>query len=294
MLSLVAFKGSVHCLFLLLLFLAFAFLMKYLTSRRGLTRGEPKEQQLAARFLSVYAITLGRGRDGLFTAIAPTLREMVRFNPDLEVRAQAANALAMVCYVSTTGLTSSLEILTFFGEFFDQEETSPLHNILDAWGLLLTKVPHEEIRDHIFPNFVGKIIPFLRDQSLDVRQAAGEVFALLLELQREIDMEANETEQEETIPLEEYEGYFDVNEVLDILEELKSSNARFTAKKERTKQRNVFKDIESGVVGGWAPKEKLVFQHQQVVFRSWAEYRMLAAFRDALSTGLQHHFVVCL
>lgn len=257
---------------------------------KGITRGEPKEQLLACRLLSVYAITLGRGRDGLYLSVSPSLREIIRFNADLEVRSQATISLAMTCYVSTTGPTSSLDLLTFFGEFFDQAETSIVFkHIFDSFGLLLTKVPLEEIRDNFFPNYVGKIVPFLRDPSLDVRQAAGELLALLLELQREVDLKENESE--ELPALEEYEGYFDVSEVLGLLEELRSSNARFTSKKDRSKQRNVFKDIENGVVDGFAPKEKLVFKHQQVVFRSWAEYRMLSAFRDALSIGLHTHFV---
>lgn len=280
---------------------------------RGLSRGEAKEQQLASKLLSVLVATYGRGQDNLYAAMSPTLREMVRFHADPEVRRLVTSTLALLGFVSTTGHSTALELLILYGELLEKVDEAPAGDeeedtakasssasfkkaLLDGFGLLSTKMPLDDIQDNVFPNYVGKVVSFLRDPSLDVRQAAGELLCLLLELQREVDRRdappsTEDGESNDVTPIEDYEGYFEVSELLDTLSALKTSNTRFTSKKDRSKQRNVFTDIEAGVLEGFAPKEKLVFQHQQVVFRSWAEYRMLEAFREALATGLQTHFV---
>eukprot|EP01102_Stenamoeba_stenopodia_P008487 TRINITY_DN2441_c0_g6_i1.p1 TRINITY_DN2441_c0_g6~~TRINITY_DN2441_c0_g6_i1.p1 ORF type:complete len:445 (+),score=138.50 TRINITY_DN2441_c0_g6_i1:296-1630(+) len=251
---------------------------------RGLMRGSPKEQQLSARLLSLVAVTLGESQDHLYATIAPTLREIIKSGTEATVQAEAVNTIGAVCFVSTTDPSHPHELILFLQEFFDQDVKFQ-KNVLNAWSMMMLMVSEEEVQHTYFPDNAEKIASLLKNSSLDVKQAAGEAIALLLEIIRDAEEEAGEE-----FDINNYD-YFDVNETLELLEDLSRENNRFVSKKELSAQRNTFKDIYAAVQNGTVPSTTLVFQHQKVSFTSWADVKKLELFRDILGTGLQHHFV---
>ncbi len=79
-------------------------------------------------------------------------------------------------------------------------------------------------------------------EDMDIRIAAGETLALLFDVLREI----SETEDQD-FDLYDYDGFVDIAELLEKLKDLSASSSQHISKKDRAKQKSVFKDILKSV-----------------------------------------------
>jgi len=62
-------------------------------------------------------------------------------------------------------------------------------------------------------------------------------------------------------------------------------------KKDKDKQRNIFKQISSYLFENISPEEVLSFKHQKFTFDTWTSIHQLNFFRECLGEGLHIHFV---
>jgi len=151
---------------------------------------------------------------------------------------------------------------------------------IHAWSLLVTTVETKHVYDVVVPDNLQKIAEFLNDANVDVRYAAGEALAMLIEIIRDVEGEEFE--------LSKLNGYIEVDDVLDTLFAL--SSEKMKAKTEKEKQRVPFRDIQTSIENGTVPDSTLSFKNQKFTFSTWLQLRQLEAVRDTLGTGLQLHF----
>lgn len=251
--------------------------------KRSIKKGGPNERVLACQLLSVITITLGTSADHLYKEMRPMLEEIISFNSSFTVKSAAADALTTLCFIGDTDEEETLSCMSLYEGFFETESYEFLTHILEDWALLATTVSLNNIRDRVFPETLPKLADLLDAENLEIRQAAGENIAMLFEYQRDIEKEA--------FDLFDYDGYVDLNDLINKLRSLSSENVRYIAKKERIKQRSTFRSICSSVEEGTLPEEVLSFKHQKISFSGWSKIKQLNFFRNSLSTGFHAHFV---
>jgi len=246
-------------------------------------KGVPTERELAARTLSLFSITDGPSEE-LFKTFSPILTEMAN-NPDnlFSVRGAMIECLAILCFISISDEQTVEDLTTMIEEKLLQidHDFQFLTTCIKPWFLLVSLLPAATTAHVVLPRFISQLSELLQLENLDLRHQVGEAIALLVEANREI---------EEDFQFQDLDGYLDVSELLMKLDQLAEESNRYQAKKERSKQKSLFKTIRSSIELGTTVSEDLTIQHQSVHFEGWAELCQLNMFRDVLSIGFQHHF----
>jgi Interferon-related developmental regulator (IFRD) len=140
-----------------------------------------------------------------------------------------------------------------------------LESVLFSFGLLYTRTDSPPGKDN-FEEIMDKHMELLDGNSIDVRIAAGENLALMLE--------ASETE------------YDSFGELLQKTVELFKESNKYVAKKDRVSQKLAFRNILESIKGGINPTLGLKFGNQSVTFSGWEKIRQLEFLRNTIKEGL--------
>ncbi|KAF9994688.1 Interferon- developmental regulator 1, partial [Entomortierella chlamydospora] len=157
-----------------------------------------------------------------------------------------------------------------------------------------------------FNNIIPGAKELLEHPSVEVRVAAGEAIALMLEIldnyqrqrddgefsdDEEVQEEYNEDDPED---IDEVTGdfrYDDLNGLVAALGALSTDSSRHRSKKERSAGRSAFRDILKSVESGEQPTESLKMKDFDIEFDGWVEIVQLHYLRERLTSGFQTHFV---
>jgi len=96
-------------------------------------------------------------------------------------------------------------------------------------------------------------------------------------------------QKKKNTPLFLFNGYFEVDSVIDLLRSSDAHQQRKINKKDREKQRHGFKETLSALQEGKSPRITMTICGQQFVFDDWKSIKRLSIFRHLLGTGLQIH-----
>jgi len=215
-----------------------------------------------------------------FKAVSSVFENVINdSNEPPAIRNEAINALAMLCFVGCTDQEGTYSIMNLFKGLFDTHDLAS--NALQAWGLLLTTSDIVHVCDDVIPDSLSVITAFLSDPDVNIRIAAGENIALLLEFQR------THVEDADVFSLG---GIIDVEEMISKLTGLAKEKDRHQSKKGQSKQRSIFKDLLRSINDGEPPSISLAFKNFKVDFTSWKQVKQLDFFRISLAGGLQTHF----
>lgn len=121
---------------------------------------------------------------------------------------------------------------------------------------------------------INNLIGLLHSQHLDVRMAAGEAIALVLETGRTHDPDF----------LDDYIGV-----LIDVTRTLATDSAKFRAKRDRKTQRATFRDVLRYVEEEVMPETTVRFDSERLSMDSWSEHAMYAALVGALGSGMEAH-----
>jgi len=251
--------------------------------KKGIKKGSPKEQQLSAQASSLMCITLGAEEaEEIYRDLSPIYKELIHNNADEQVCSTFVEDYAMNCFIGNPEEADTISSMELLQDVFNRPTGGAelRSHAIHAWSLLVTTVDTKHVYDVVVPDNLQKIAEFLKDEHVDVRYAAGEALALLIEIIRGVE--------DEEFELGKLNGYIEVDDVLDTLYNLSSEKVK--AKTEKEKQRVPFKDIQNSIENGTVPDSTLSFNHQKFKFSSWLQLRQLEAVRDTLGTGLQLHF----
>jgi len=164
----------------------------------------------------------------------------------------------------------------------DKETSCYFQSALDMWCLMMTFVDSDVIVDEVIPSHVAGIVELLSCDDLNVRLAAGEALALLCN---------TVSKKEENMNYSPYfwNGYFDVEEIVSLLQSTDAHQQRKISKKDREKQRHGFKDTLAALEEGTSPIVTMTINAQQFSFDDWKSIKRLSIFRHLLGTGFQPH-----
>ncbi|KAG0057558.1 Interferon- developmental regulator 2 [Gryganskiella cystojenkinii] len=294
--------------------------------KKSLKKGGTRETVLAANVIALVFITIGEDDEKMFTDLAPLLKYTITNHEQNEVKAACTHCLGTACFISSTPQPSHLptyELLNFFSEIAisggasvnASQNGDTLAAALEAFsvlyaGLFANLGPKQLTMQarRYFNNIIPATKTMLEHPSVEVRVAAGETMALMLEIlehyQRQRDdgefsddeeNKASETyNEDDPEDLEEVTGdfrYDDLDGLVAALGALSTDSARHRSKKERSAGRSAFRDILKSVESSERPHESLRLKEYDVDFDGWVEILQLHYLRDRLTSGLQTHFV---
>jgi len=255
--------------------------------KQGLSSGIVREQVLSSSLLSLLCITCGTSWKPLFETLSQTMIQYILKSDHFEVRSAYLEAFCICCFVWVEEyLTKSC--LGLLEQIIVNEEKVPVdkdtscffQSVLDMWCLIMTLVEDETIVDEFIPSHIGGIVDLLSSDDINVRLAAGEALALLCNT-------VAKTEEGYTPYF--WNGYFEVEEIVYLLQSTDAHQQRKINKKDREKQRHGFKDTLAALEEGTSPRVTMVINGQHFSFYDWKSIKRLSSFRHLLGTGFHTH-----
>jgi len=237
--------------------------------------------------LSLLCVTCGLSWKSLFEPLTHTLVQCFLKSDNFELRSSSLEAFCICCFVyaDESQINSCLKLLEQIivneDKLPNDKETSCyFQSALDMWCLMMTFVDSDVIIDEIIPSHVVGIVDLLSCDDLNVRLAAGEALALLCNT-------VSKKEEEYTPYF--WNGYFDVESVVILLQSTDAHLQRKVSKKDREKQRHGFKDTLAALNEGSSPEVTMTINAQHFSFDDWKSIKRLSCFRHLLGTGFQTH-----
>ncbi|KAF8928419.1 Interferon- developmental regulator 2 [Dissophora ornata] len=276
--------------------------------KKSIKKGGTRECVLAANVISLVFITIGEDDEKMFTDLAPLLKYTITNHEQTEVKAEPSHlpTYDLLAFFSDIAISSGASVNA-------PQNAETLAAALEAFNVLYAglfpRLGPKQITmqaRRYFNNIIPAAKTLLEHPAVEVRVAAGETIALMLEIlnhyqrqredgefsdEEEVQEEYNEDDPED---LEEVTGdfqYEDLDGLVAALGALSTDSNKHRSKKERSAGRSAFRDILKSVESQERPTESLKLKDYDVEFDGWIEIVQLHYLRDRLASGLQTHFV---
>ncbi|XP_011191458.1 interferon-related developmental regulator 2 [Zeugodacus cucurbitae] len=258
---------------------------------KSIRRGKGAEQSCAARLAPLVVLQLG-GDVEISKELNQCLLTTVQDKAvSFDARAKCCTALGLLNFLGGEDIGDLITLMQFFEGIFSAsylrgDEKSPvsvnaeagtLHaEALSAWGLLLTLIPSGDFvslmtnGQPMLPS-VKKLMGLLQSPHLDVRIAAGETLALILECGRAHDKDF----------LEEYLG-----DLIDAVKQLATDSHKYRAKRDRKAQRATFRDVLHYLEEDTSPEINIRFGTECLLLDSWAIHHQYSALCTIMGPGM--------
>ncbi|XP_055372177.1 interferon-related developmental regulator 2 isoform X2 [Condylostylus longicornis] len=260
---------------------------------KSIRRGKGLEQVWAARLAPLLVLQLG-GEESITKSLNQfLLTTMLDKSVTFDARAKCCTALGLLNFLAGYDIGDLLNLMQFFEQIFSgsylRDEKSPvsvnsdagvLHaEALTAWGLLLTLIPSGDFVNlmnsgqQMLPS-VKKLSGLLQSPHLDVRMAAGETIALILESGRNHNEDFLES---------------DLDDLIDIAKQLATDSHKYRAKKDRKTQRATFRDLLRYLEEDISPEITIRFGTESLVLDTWAIHHQYTAICAITGPGMTCH-----
>lgn len=257
---------------------------------RSLKKGKSDEQRAAAALASVLCIQLGPGIESeeVLKTLGPILKKIIcDGTASIQARQTCATCFGVCCFIATDDITELYAALDCLESLFSKAGLKekdalvlgsgpssglPVSALL-AWALLLTICPASELKKRLETHF-HKLPSLLSSDDVNMRIAAGETLALLLELARGMESDFL---------------YEDMESLTEMLRALATDGNKHRAKVDKRKQRSVFRDVLRAVEDRDFPTETVKFGPERMYIDCWVKKHTYDTFREVLGSGLQYH-----
>lgn len=255
---------------------------------RCLKKGRSLEQAAAAQLATLLCVQLGAGdmTDEVCRDLSPLLTFIVNdVSMSVQARSKCCWALGLLTFLANVDDIG--EIMTILEGVFSASyhkgdgtvpaitpEVAPLHYAaLSAWSLLLTVNDVSPYGSSNIPS-INQLGQLLDSPHLDIRMAAGECIALLLEQGSHYNDD----------------WLYEVSDdLLDKLRQLATDSHKYRAKKDRKTQRSSFRDILRFIESGELPNIQVKFGQEALSLDSWSKKKQYDAFCQVLGSGMNLH-----
>jgi len=252
-------------------------LLEYL--KKNLRKGTDLETKNAAYVVALLFLILGPGNEQIFNEFRPILQELIRTRNTDTSKPACLDCIGISCFIGSTEATTTTSTLEFFEEIFSRNYSSEVEaSAINSWCLLATTLSPNTVNVYS-QRVIKQLRKHLSSDDNELRIASGIAIALIFEILvfDEIQIEMNEETRES---------------LMSTLTDLANDSNRHKAKKERSKQRSVFRDILKTIQGNESPSLLLKFKHEVVEYDSWTRIRQIESFRSLLGQGFHVHFLL--
>eukprot|EP00735_Rhodelphis_limneticus_P007142 TRINITY_DN19643_c0_g1::TRINITY_DN19643_c0_g1_i1::g.3247::m.3247 TRINITY_DN19643_c0_g1::TRINITY_DN19643_c0_g1_i1::g.3247 ORF type:complete len:456 (-),score=134.73,sp/P19182/IFRD1_MOUSE/27.92/3e-30,IFRD/PF05004.8/2.2e-40,IFRD_C/PF04836.7/6.3e+02,IFRD_C/PF04836.7/6.7e-06,HEAT/PF02985.17/1.1e+02,HEAT/PF02985.17/33,HEAT/PF02985.17/35 TRINITY_DN19643_c0_g1_i1:235-1401(-) len=255
--------------------------------RNSLRKGTPKESALALNAFTLLIINRTEEGESLLDEHAEQFRTLIRDAKTPDVRAASTAALAMTVFLIDLDLKHTAEALQLFEELLQRKggQDEEIMALISAWGFLATCYPKAYQAKQDYDRLMKLHHRYLQHDNVDVRMSAGENIAFLYEAKlaklnaaKDKNHESDETPEDPLDPA-----------IRELIHTLATDSNKHRARKERSRQRSLFRDIRDTLDGQAFEPEEIKIGTEKVMFASWAETMQLDALRGALGKGFHIH-----
>ncbi|BES87848.1 Interferon-related protein conserved region [Nesidiocoris tenuis] len=290
-------QGRTHCLEAISTSFTMRFIPEFVINRkltltdgieRCLKKGRGLEQAAAAQLATLLCVQLGSGdmTDQVCRDISPILTFIVNdASMSVQARSKCCWALGLLSFLANVDdIGEPMTTLegVFSTSYHKGDGTVPSVSVelaslhyaaLSSWSLLLTITDLSFLNSYNLPS-ISQLAELLDSAHLDIRMAAGECIALLLEQGRELS-----------------DDWLDevTDELLDKLRQLATDSQKFRAKKDRKTQRSSFRDILRFVENDELPNIQVRFGQESLSLDSWSKKKQYDTFCQVLGSGMNLH-----
>lgn len=247
---------------------------------RCLKKGKSDEQRAAAALASVLCVQLGPGIESeeVLKTLGPILKKIIcDGTASIQARQTCATCFGVCCFIATDDITELYAALDCLEGLFSKASLKekdalvlgggpssglPVSALL-AWALLLTICPASELKKRLETHF-HKLPSLLSSDDVNMRIAAGETLALLLELARGMESDFL---------------YEDMESLTEMLRALATDGNKHRAKVDKRKQRSVFRDVLRAVEDRDFPTETVKFGPERMYIDCWVKKHTYDTFR---------------
>lgn len=263
---------------------------------KSIKKGKGTEQAWAARIIPLLVIQLEGAEDmnDLIKVLKPVLLATAQdTTASYDARAKCCMALGLLNFLASNDMGDLLPLMKVFEGIFSgsylKGDSSPssanndaaaLHSsALGAWALLLTLIPSGDLvslvnsNNTMFPS-IKKLVGMLQSPHLDVRMAAGETIALILESGRSHDEDFLESE---------------LPELIEATQKLATDAHKYRAKRDRKVQRATFRDVHRYLEEDVSPEISIKFGKETLLLDTWSLHHQYICLRNALGFGMNVH-----
>ncbi|XP_016945325.2 interferon-related developmental regulator 2 [Drosophila suzukii] len=258
---------------------------------KSIRRGKGQEQVWGARLAPLLVLQMG-GDEGISKAMNQFLLNTVQDKSvGFDARAKCCTALGLLSFLGCEDVGELVQLMQCFeaifaGSYLRGDDKTPvsvtaeagtLHaEALNAWGLLLTLIPSGDFvslmttGQNMFPS-IKKFLGLLQSTHLDVRMAAGETIALILESGRSHDEDFLED---------------DIAELSEAVKQLATDSHKYRAKRDRKAQRATFRDVLRYLEEDISPEISIRFGHESLTLDSWSIHHQYSAMCTVMGPGM--------
>nr|XP_016945325.1 interferon-related developmental regulator 2 [Drosophila suzukii] len=258
---------------------------------KSIRRGKGQEQVWGARLAPLLVLQMG-GDEGVSKAMNQFLLNTVQDKSvGFDARAKCCTALGLLSFLGCEDVGELVQLMQCFeaifaGSYLRGDDKTPvsvtaeagtLHaEALNAWGLLLTLIPSGDFvslmttGQNMFPS-IKKFLGLLQSTHLDVRMAAGETIALILESGRSHDEDFLED---------------DIAELSEAVKQLATDSHKYRAKRDRKAQRATFRDVLRYLEEDISPEISIRFGHESLTLDSWSIHHQYSAMCTVMGPGM--------
>ncbi|EDW25664.1 GL26710 [Drosophila persimilis] len=258
---------------------------------KSIRRGKGQEQVWGARLAPLLVLQMG-GDKGISKAMNQFLLTTVQDKSiGFDARAKCVTALGLLSFLGCEDVAELVRLMQYFeaifaGSYLRGDDKTPvsvtaeagaLHaEALSAWGLLLTLIPPGDFvslmttGNNMFPS-IKKFLGLLQSPHLDVRMAAGETIALILESGRAHDDDFLEEE---------------IAELSEAVKQLATDSHKYRAKRDRKAQRATFRDVLRYLEEDISPEINIRFGTESLTLDSWSIHHQYSALCTVMGPGM--------
>ncbi|CAH0384027.1 unnamed protein product [Bemisia tabaci] len=255
---------------------------------RCLKKGRGTEQAAAAHLAMLLCIQMGAGdlSDLLSRDLIPVLSFVANdHSVSAHARAKCCNALGVLTFICNTDdfAVTMRNLQTIFSASYRKgdgtvpiisQDLAVLHSTaLSAWTLLATVVPITSLPS------LSDLGDLLDSAHLEVRMAAGEAIAVLIEQSRQYNSDEDD-DNDDWEPSEE---------LIQKLHQLSTDSHKYRAKKDRKMQRSSFRDILRYVEDDASPNVQIRFGQETLSLDTWCRKKQYDVFCQVLGSGMNLH-----
>lgn len=291
-------------------------LMTYLLS--SIRKGRGKEVRVACRVFTLLVVSLGVELGNIHSSIWTLFETYIRnVAKSISSRTAVTELLGLICFTGDQEHDEVLQSLELLAQIWKQglvkqyidevTQQSSLENkviktvlrteeltiqALESWCLICTVAP-QTIVERQMSMHQSYLIQLLDHDSLEIRAAAGEALALGYSFNwnlsnTESDYSYNKKTSVTSLPSS---ADLDLDWLIQKVKKLSKDGNRHRSKKERAKQRSIFRDILRTFENHVEPNEFMQISKNRFEFYGWAHIIQMAAFRRCLDRGLQFHMI---
>jgi len=257
-------------------------------------RNSPEEARLACQIVSLIVISLGLDSESFGKGFIPIFVTLIKnTGKPTSIRRYCIHALSTIHFVISSS-TEILEDISIFEHIFADHKNDPslATEAIRAWALMSSTATLHQLSGVLYKNYLPQFVKLLDHKSLEVRSAAGEGIALLESAFLEDDEETQETETKDDPKEKKKKGIHtpDLSYIIEKLQALAKESTKHQAKKDKVKQKSLFREILRTIEDGDLPSEKLTIGKKKLEFEGWPKSFQLNHVRAVLGTGFQLHF----